>query len=132
MDKFSEELRKELLDDFGRKVIENVRDRSLDIPKRIVEKKVTNHYIESRYGGLDDLNENEIKIINTLISDTIADTIFYFLSMFEHDSESMRLYIVREGKEYDIRDISEVVGAEITFLHEGGWIQKFSKIDMDN
>lgn len=132
MNKFSDDIKKELLDDFGKKVIDNVRDRSFNIPLRILAQKSQNKILNAKYEGLKNLSKDEIEIINTLISDTITDTIFNFLSMFEHNADSMKIYLMKEGIEYDIRDISEVVGAEIAFLDEDGWIQKFSKIDIDN
>ncbi len=131
MNNLSEEVKKELLDKFGKKVIECARDRSLNIPKRIIDQTTPNQVHIAQYEGLNDLNEDERKLVKTLISDTITDTIFNLLHIFEDYPESMRLYVVEDGVEYDIRDICEVVGGEIAFITEEGWIQKFSKIDIN-
>ncbi len=131
MNNLSEEVKKELLDKFGQKVIECSRDRSLSIPKRIIDQTLQNQRVLAEYEGLNGLNEDERKLVKTLISETITDTIFNLLHMFEDYPDNMRLYVVEDGIEYDIRDICEVVGAEIAFEDEEGWIQKFSKIDIN-
>ena len=124
----SSEQKKEMLDFFGKMLIEDVRDRSLDISMSIAKYETPNPVHCKRYECFSSLSEEQKEAICDLLSETITDTIYNFLTMFEYREEFIKLVITKDGVEYNLCDISEEIGAEITFMDEEGWIQKFSKI----
>ena len=124
----SSEKKKEILDFFGKMLIENVRDRSLDISMSIAKYETPNPVHRKRYECFSSLSEEQKEAMCDLLSQTISSTIFNFLDMIEWKHEFLKLIITKNGKEYDLCDISEKMGAEIAFMGEEGWIQKFSKI----
>ena len=73
------------------------------------------------------LSSEDKDTIIELLSKTITNTIYELLHTLGY-SDQTKLLVIDNGVEYDIKDIDEEVGAEITFL-ENGWIQRFSKID---
>jgi len=120
--------KQELLDKFGKKVIEHVRDVSLAIAMDITKGKTPNSIKKLQYNRLSNLSEDDKELVCDLLSETITDTIYNFLDMFEAYSDEMKLYVLNENVEYDMCTISEKMGGEIAFQDEDGWIQKYSKI----
>lgn len=120
--------KQELLDKFGKKVIEHVRDVSLAIAMDITKGKTSNSIKKLQYNRLSNLSEDDKELVCDLLSETITDTIYNFLDMFEAYSDEMKLYVLNENVEYDMCTISEKMGGEIAFQDEDGWIQKYSKI----
>ncbi len=120
--------KQKLLDRLGKRVIEHVRDVSLEIGMDIAQGTTVNPIKKDQYSKLANLSDDEKEMVCDLISETITDTIYNFLSMLEAHSNEMRFVVLNGDAEYDLRDISEDLGSEITFQDEDGWIQKFSKI----
>ena len=119
--------KQEILDSFGSEVINYVRDLSLRISMDIATGKTINTIKLKQYQVLSNLNYEQKEAICDLLSETITDTIFRFLDMLEVNSENMRLLVFKDGVEYDLNEICEKMGGEITFADEDGWIQKYSK-----
>lgn len=126
--KINNEEKRKVLDLFGKLVIENVRDRSLNIAMKIARSETPNPMLQSQFKVLSTLNDNQKEAICDLLSSTITDTIFNFLHMFEDYDDTVKIVINDGSSEYDLKEVCEVLGAEITFSNEDGWIQKFSKI----
>ena len=120
--------KQELLDQFGKRVIEHVRDTSLNISMNIATGKTVNPIQRKQYSSLSKLSDKEKELVCDLLSETITDTIYNFLDMFEAYSDEMKLYIANDRGEHDMCAISEKMGGEISFQDEDGWIQKFSKV----
>lgn len=122
------ELNNYLLDLIGKLIIENVRDRALDISMGIVNQTTINPVDLNYYSVLSELEVEEKEKVCDLLSATITDTIYRFLEMFEEYDELLKLCIKYNGNEYDMTKISEKMGSEIASYEDDGWIQKFSKI----
>ena len=120
--------KQELLDQFGKRVIEHVRDTSLNISMNIATGKTANPIQRKQYSSLSKLSDKEKELVCDLLSETITDTIYNFLDMFESYSDEMKLYISNSSGEYNMCDVSEKMGGEIAFEDEDGWIPKFSKV----
>ncbi len=120
--------KQELLDRFGKRVIEHVRDISLKISMDIVKGATKNPIKKEQYSNLSNLSKEEKEKVCDLLSETITDTIYNFLDMFEAYSNEMKLCVSIETDEYDLCTISEKMGGEIAFQDEDGWIQKFSNV----
>lgn len=128
MDNISKEQKKNILDFFGRLVILNVRDRALKISMDIVQQKTPNPLKMKQYQELVGLTPLQQEAMCDLLSETITDTIYRFLEMFEENSSKMKIVVEYEGEEFDLSQISEVMGSEIACFDDSGWIQKFSEI----
>jgi hypothetical protein len=128
MENLSKEQRQVILDHFGQKVIEDVRDGALKVSMDIVKKKTINPIKQKQYSILLNLTEEQEESLCDLLSETITDTIYRFLEMIEENPDRMELVIKKDGKIYDLSQVSEKMGSEIACFEANGWIQKFSKI----
>lgn len=120
--------KQEILDLFGKLVIENVRDGALDVSMQITKQTIINPIKAKQYSVLSNLSNEQQEAICDLLSETVTDTIYRFLEMIEENENNMKLIIVKDGEEYDMTKISEKMGSEIACYEENGWIQKYSKI----
>jgi len=127
MNNLTSEQKREILDYFGKKVIE-FRDSDLDIAIDYATGKSVNPVKAKQYSILSTLNHEQKESVNDLLSETITATIFNFLDMFEENADKMELIIKKDGQKYNMVEISEKMGSEIACYEDTGWIQKFSKI----
>jgi len=116
------------LDRFDKKVIEHVRDMPLAISMDILNGNTVNPIKKEQYSVFSSLSVQQKEKMCDLLSETITDTIYNFLDMFEIYSDDMKLNVFHDNIEFDLCTITEKMGGEITFSEEDGWIQKFSKI----
>lgn len=128
MDNLTHEQKIEILDLFGKELIEKVRDMSLKHSINIAKYETKNSVALERYKSLSSLSEEEQEAVCDLLSETVLDTIYNFLEMFEEDSDKMELIIKKDNVRYNMCDISEKMGSEIACFNDEGWIQKFSKV----
>lgn len=128
MNNLTNEQRQEILDFFGNILINHVRDVSLTIAMDIATGKTVNPIKLQQYKALLSLSNEQQEAVCDLLSETITDTIYNFLDMFETNEDKMKLLVLKDGAEYDLNGVSEKMGGEIAFADEDGWIQKFSKI----
>lgn len=128
MDNISKKQEKEILDSFGKLVILNVRDCALKISMNIVQQNTPNPVKIKQYEVLSGLTSEQREAVCDLLSETVTDTIYRFMEMFEENSNKIKIVVTYEGKDFNLAQISEVMGSEIACLDEDGWIQRFSKI----
>jgi len=128
MNNISKEQKLELMDSFGKIVIEDVRDRALRISMDIVKYKTVNPIKLKEYSVLASLSAEQQEAICNLLSETITDTIYRFLEIFEENEDDMKIIIKKDEQEYNMVEISEKMGSEIACYEDNGWIQRFSKI----
>ena len=128
MNNVSKDEKQSLLDIFGKILISEVRDRALKISMNIVMQTTVNNLDLERYKVFTNLNNEEKEAMCDLLSETITDTIYRFLEMFEDYSDIMELDLIQGDNKYDIKLISEKMGSEIACYEDDGWIQRFSKI----
>lgn len=128
MDNLTREKKKIILDHFGKLVVEEVRDGALEISMNIAKQTTVNPIDLKRYHSLSNLSVEQQELVCDLLSETITDTIYRFLEMFEEHEDKMKLTIIKDGNEYNMIEISEKMGSEIVCYEDTGWIQQFSKI----
>ena len=128
MNNLNKDEKQSLLDIFGKILISEVRDRALKISMNIVMQTTVNNLDLERYKVFTNLNSEEKEAMCVLLSETITDTIYRFLEMFEDYSDIMELDLIQGDNKYDIKLISEKMGSEIACYEDDGWIQRFSKI----
>lgn len=117
-----------LLDSFGKNLISDVRDVALSISMGIVKQTTMNQNDLERYRVFSELTVEEKEKVCDLLSETITDTIYRFLEMFEEHEELMEINLICDESKYDMKQISEKMGSEVVCCGNEGWIQRFSKI----
>lgn len=118
-----------LLDSFGEQLIKEVRDRALGISMGIVKRTTPNQLDLERYKIFENLTDDEKEAVCDLLSETITDTLYRFLEMFEENPDKMKLMLVDGDDLTDMVDISEKMGSEIAcYDDDEGWIQRYSEI----
>ncbi|WOC53129.1 hypothetical protein BPO_p0046 (plasmid) [Bergeyella porcorum] len=100
----------EILDEFGRILIENAYDLSFSIIKENIS------FCKAR----NILEEN----IDEMIREYSESIVFNLLKIFE-ENEQFKLIYEENGKQVDLVKISEMLKAEP--IIESGWIKRFSK-----
>ena len=70
------------------------------------------------------MNNKDFSILQKYLEESIGDTIFNILRIFEED-ERFKLIYEENGKQINLVEISEMLKAEP--LGENGWIDRFSK-----
>ena len=128
MEKLSKEKKQKILDSFGKTVIEDVRDGVLEVSMNIAKYKTPNPIKLKQYAAFSTLSEEQQEMFCDLLSETITETIYRFMAIFEENPDEMKLILTKDAQDYDLVEISEKVGSEIAFNDESGWIQQFSKI----
>ena len=70
------------------------------------------------------MNNKDFYILQKYLEESIGDTIFNILRIFEED-ERFKLIYEEDGKQVNLVEISEMLKAEP--IIENGWIERFSK-----
>ncbi len=128
MKELAKEDKKNILNHFGKRIVEEVRDRALNISMDIAKNTTRNPVKQKQYSSLQSLTEEQQEAVCDLLSETVTDVIYRFLEMFEYHEAEMKLILIRNGENYDVTDLSEKMGSEIACYEDEGWIQQFSKI----
>ncbi|WP_440120995.1 hypothetical protein [Tenacibaculum sp. Ill] len=101
----------EILDDFGKEVINTV----FDFNYVMLKSNINNNL---KKGTLDN------KKISFFSEETLRSVLFDFLKIFE-ENEEFKLYYEKDGQKVNLVEISEMLKAEP--IIENGWIERFSK-----
>ena len=122
--------KQEILDEFGKLIINNIFDESLTYYESL-RTKTTKWNIGQEYSEIiDKLSEHDKDILFTYIKSILSASIFSFLQIFEENSNFKIIYEDNK-KIVDLNKISEMLKAE--HHGENGWIERFSKFkDKDN
>lgn len=114
----------EILDKFGRLVIENVFDENLKHFKQIL-KGTTKWGQGQKYSEIfKKMNKEDKKIFELFFNETLKINIFSFLSIFE-DYENFKVTYEDNNQVTNLVEASEMLKAEL--IIENGWIEKYSK-----
>ena len=116
----------EILDDFGRILVNNVLDRYyIGIKKEIINgcKNPTTQKFNQIFDRLDDETKS---LLEGYIFENIESIVFDILGIFEEHQEYKIIYEENE-QQVDLNKISEMLKAEP--IIENGWIQRFSRVN---
>lgn len=111
---------KEILDDFGSALMRRVRDRSLGRYENIQRGALKSQRAIELHDLLSEFDEQQKKVIKTLITESIDNTLFNFLFMFEED-EDKEIVVA----DVNISEISDRLAGEL--FSQDGWITRFSQ-----
>lgn len=117
---------KELLNDFGRKIINSVRDQAIFEFEAILFGKMKSESAIKLHNELKTFDKHQIDVLKKTIFASIDNVIYNTLDMLEQNEESMRLLVSHDGNnERNIVEISDGLSGEL--FSKNGWIEKFSK-----
>lgn len=115
---------KDILDDFGKKVIENSFDPSIGNLVSLRAKQNPPALFKDYVDMLKKLSEEDFNILKKYLGESIGNAMFNILKVFEEHPEFKIVY-EENGKQVDLAKISEMLKAEP--IIENGWIKRFSK-----
>lgn len=115
---------KDILDDFGKKIVENLFDPSIGNLTSLRTKENPPVIFKDYADLFKNLNEHDFNVLKRYLRESIGNAMFNFLKVFEEHPEFKILY-EEDGKQVDLTKISEMLKAEP--ITENGWIKRFSK-----
>jgi hypothetical protein len=115
---------KEILDDFGQKMIDNVRDRSISELDRIISGQIKGSGKEIHNKYFKDLPPITEEVLEKLIPLAVDTTIHYFLWFIEED-QNFDITMKKDSKEISIKKESDGLSGEI--YTKKGWIARYSR-----
>lgn len=122
----------EVLDHFGKCVIEEVYDPAIYGASRIIDMTTKNVIDQQKYSVLSDLTGEQKEKLKELLNETTVDIIYRFLEMIEEHDDEFKIIIEKDGEKLSLTDISEKMGSEIADVEsEDGWIRRFSELTND-
>lgn len=115
------------LDVFGSLLVATTRDDTYEQFKKIMYGELNSRSAKILHEKLLKFDHSELKVIQTVVRDTIDSTIHHFLWMIDQNEEyDLISYLDEEKKSYvSLRDMSDGLCGEL--YTEDGWIEKYSK-----
>ena len=114
----------EILDDFGKKIINNIYDDALSYFMQLKNGTTKWNTGKEYTDVINKLDKKEQDLLFKYFKETIETTIFGLLGFFEEHPEFKIIY-EKDGQQVDLNEISEMLKAEP--IAENGWIERFSK-----
>ena len=119
----------DILNYFGKCVIEEVYDPALYGVNQVIDLTTKNPIDQKNYSVFSDLTEEQKVKLKELIKSTTVDIIYRFLEMIEEHDDEFKIVIEKESESYSLTEISEKMGSEIADVEsEEGWINRFSEL----
>lgn len=113
-------------EDFGKKIIEEVRDRTLDYYKRLSRAEVKSQTDRDLSDRIQLLSEKERALLKEIVFLIVDMSLHNMMSFFESEPTSgWRIILHSSG--IDLADISDGLCGEL--YSEEGWISRYSKYD---
>jgi hypothetical protein len=115
-----------ILDEFGKLLIEHVRDHSIHDVQRLVSGKLVGREQRAMHRALEGaaLRADQFEVVGRLLANAIETTMANFLN-FLHENEFGVVYRDDRGREHDVQAMSDGLAGEL--YSEAGWIAKFSE-----
>ena len=109
----------EKLNDFGKYIIDEVRNTTIDEINMIIDNNLNGEYLEEFYNSISNFSDDEKELIKNLIPRVVDTTLHYILFMIEQHQEISLKFENEELKEISDNLCGELYGSD-------GWIRKFS------
>jgi hypothetical protein len=114
---------KEILDSFGKLIIKQFRDKTLQRSINIMNGKVKAAELKQLYSSLEFLTEENKKTIEYFLQETLTEALFNLLISLEE--EEIEILFEYKNLKYNPNLISDGLAGEL--FSEDGWIERFSK-----
>ncbi|TAA72665.1 epimerase [Planococcus salinarum] len=115
---------KEALDFFGKVLIEQVRDESIEDWERILGGKMKDEESQQLFNEVQSLHSEQLQLIMKLIPKVVDSTLHHFLWTLEQEEEVNIVITLEEENPINIRENSDGLAGEL--YTEDGWISRFS------
>lgn len=115
---------KEILDEFGKTVIETGYDPGIGNLISLRKKENPPVIFEDYVNLFKKLDNNDFNVLKSYLKESLGDLLFNVLKVFEEHPEFKIVY-EENGQQVDLNKISEMLKAEP--IIENGWIAKYSK-----
>ncbi len=117
---------KETLEGFGKILMSEVRDESIEQYEMIVAGKLKSPRALAQHKKLSTFNSEQKCVIRDTVVDTVDGVLHFFLWMLEQHEDDIDLNFgeCNPAQKENIRDISDGLAGEL--YTEDGWIAKFS------
>ena len=119
------ESNKNVLDDFGKLVVNNIYDDGINYFTQLKNNQTKWGTGKEYTDVFNKLNEIDKLTLQNYVDQTIRTTIFGFLGIFE-ENENFKIIFEENGKQINLVEISEMLKSEP--IGENGWIARFSKV----
>ena len=117
------------LDNFGRLLMDKVRDESIERYKSIVDNKIKAPDLIKLAKKIKSLSEDEQSILNELISEVVDNLLFNLLNTLEEEEKIKLFYYDNQAIAHDVVKLSDGLSGEL--FTEDGWICRYSKYKSD-
>ena len=119
----------DILNYFGKCVIEEVYDPALYGVNQVIDLTTKNPIDQKNYSVFSDLTEEQKVKLKELMKSTTVDIIYRFLEMIEEHDDEFKIVIEKESESYSLTEINKKMGSEIADVEsEEGWINRFSEL----
>jgi len=116
------ERNKQVLDEFGKILIETAFDGQMSLTKNSLEDLRNTKRFQNLFQTM---NETQKKELEALSFEILSGLLFDFLKLFE-ENEEFKIMYVEDSNYIDLSKISENLKAEP--IIENGWIERFSRV----
>ena len=120
---------KEILDTFGKLLIEKTRDYQLECAEKTLEQKAKSPDYKQIGALLGDLEVSQKQAILELVAHAVTGTLHGFFELIAWKNKQIKLVFTKDEQEYNLEQISDGLAGEM--FAKGGWIDKFSKYHFD-
>ncbi len=116
--------KKEVLNEFGKILIHEVRDTVYRHFLKVIEGEMKSPSSIKIQKNLSDISPEQLELVKDTIRSTLDSSLHYFLWMIEQE-DNFDLVAIKDNNSVSLREISDGLSGE---LHgENGWVAKYSK-----
>ena len=114
----------EILSEFGRKLITEVRDKTINQIEEVISNNGQGIYPEFYKTLISKFDDSQLKVFNTIISDIVDTSLHNFLWMIE-EADKFKICAIDDYDYQELDSISDGLAGEL--YSDNGWIVKYSQ-----
>ena len=115
----------EVLNEFGEMFVKKIRDRSIREMNWLIDKDTPETALSFKLSKQVKLFSDEQKVVlRKVVIEAIDTALFKVMVMLEEHEEYIKMTITKDGKTYNLPEISDGLGGELF-----GWIKQFSEYE---
>ena len=114
----------EVLNEFGEMFIKETRDRAIYSTNTIIDGSIKSPAWLELSKQVQLFSDEQKEILRKVLFRAIDSTLFHVMVMLEEHEENIKMTITKDGKTYNLPEISDGLGGELF-----GWIEQFSEYE---
>lgn len=119
------ENRREILDHFGKVLMKEVRDQTIDFMHRFIAERMKSEECKELHKEVQSFSQEQIETLKKFINHAVDSTLFNFFCMISWKEEFDLVMYDKDQKPISLEKISDELRGEL--FTEEGWIEMFSK-----